>query len=81
MSIEERIEQYITTELLVGKRKKLQVDESLISSGLLDSLTLFQLIAFVEQEFKVKVDDGEMTPENFQSIAAIKAFVDRKRTA
>ncbi|MCC6191776.1 MAG: acyl carrier protein [Anaerolineales bacterium] len=81
MSIEEQIEQYITTELLVGKRKRIQAGESLISSGLLDSLTLFQLIAFVEQEFKLTVDDGEMTPENFQSIAAIKAFIERKRAA
>lgn len=81
MSIEEQIEQYITTELLVGKRKRIQAGESLISSGLLDSLTLFQLIAFVEQEFNLTVDDGEMTPENFQSIAAIKAFIEHKRAA
>jgi len=76
--IESTIERYIIDSLLKGKKKQIDPDESLISTGVLDSLTLLQLISFIEEQFNFKVDDNEMVPEYFQSIKNIKSFIEGK---
>jgi acyl carrier protein len=79
MTTEQTLEKYILQTLLLGKKKSVGINESLISSGTLDSLTLLELIAFVEKQFEVEVREHEMVPDNFQTIAAIKAFIDSKK--
>ena len=53
-------------------------DESLLASGLLDSLAMVQLLAFIESQFHVTVDDDDLAPENFETINAIVKFVNSK---
>lgn len=56
-------------------------DQSLMSSGTLDSTGILELIMFVEERFGLKVADEEMLPENFDSVNAIASFIARKRAA
>jgi len=77
MDIVTTIQDYITRELVKNK-SHIDPDESLIGSGLLDSLTLLQLIAFLEDEFGVKVESSDMAPENFQTLNAMKTFLEQK---
>jgi acyl carrier protein len=76
--LKQAIESFIVTELLHNRVSRLDADKSLISGGILDSLTLLQLIAFLEERFHIKVDDADMHPGNFQTINAATAFVERK---
>jgi acyl carrier protein len=78
MDIEKTLERFIVDELLLGKRATIGVDESLIGSGILDSLTLLELIAFVEKRFNLKVADSDMVPDNFKTIARIKTFIETR---
>ena len=79
MSIETIISQYIIDEKLSENvLTKIDPDDSLISSGVLDSMALLQLIAFVEQRFGITVDDDEVNLENFQTVNNIKALVEKK---
>ena len=50
-------------------------EDDLIDSGVVDSLGIFQLIAFLEERFGIKIGDEEITPENFGTIAAIDRLV------
>jgi acyl carrier protein len=75
MDISATIQRYIADELLVGKKALIGPDDSLVSSGVLDSLTLLQLIAFIEEQFAITVQDEEMALENFQTINSIVSFV------
>ena len=54
-------------------------NESLIEANIIDSTGVLELVAFLEQEFGISVDDGEIVPENLDSIAAISGYVARKR--
>ena len=45
----------------------------------ISSLTLLQLVAFVEQKFAIQVKPIDFAPQNFASIAAIAAFVGERR--
>jgi len=78
MMIESTIENYILSELLPGRKSQIDYNESLISSGVLDSLTLLQLIAFLEEKFGISVDDSEMNPNNFQTIKHMSMFIEGK---
>ena len=50
-------------------------DESLLEKGVIDSVMMVDLITFLESECGVRIEDDEMTPENFDSVTAIVAFV------
>ena len=53
-------------------------ETSLLKTGLVDSLAIGDLIVFLEATFEVKVEDEDMIPEHFETVAAIAAFVERK---
>lgn len=80
MNIESKIEKFILDDLLSGSRKApIGADESLVSSGILDSLALLRIISFLEEEFGVTVNDDEVVPENFETINVIKTFIENRR--
>ncbi|MBI5203177.1 MAG: acyl carrier protein [Elusimicrobia bacterium] len=53
-------------------------DDSLVTGGVIDSLGVTQLVGFVQREFGFKVEQHDIRPENFDSIAKLAAFVRRK---
>lgn len=57
------------------RHKSLQDSDSLIASGIIDSMGMLELVAFVESEFGILVEDTDLTPENFESVAALSTFV------
>lgn len=52
-------------------------DSRLIDDGILDSVTLMHLIAFLEDSFGVLVAPEDIVPENFETIPLIAALVER----
>lgn len=80
MNTQTIIERFILDDLLQGgDRKSIEFDEPLISSGVIDSLAMLRLISFLEQELAVKIGDGEVVPENFETLRKIVEFVEQKR--
>jgi acyl carrier protein len=53
----------------------LAVDASLITSGLVDSAGLVRLAAVLERDTGLLIPDRDLTPEHFDSIARILAYV------
>lgn len=58
--------------------EKLGDTDPLLSSGLLDSIAIVKLLAFLESEFDIVFSDTEFDPVNFESIETISALVDSK---
>jgi acyl carrier protein len=82
MNVEETIKQFISEEILFGENSgKLDPNESLLRNGTLDSMALLRLVAFIEERFNVTVDDGELIPDNFETVNLINDFVEMKRQA
>jgi acyl carrier protein len=54
-------------------------DQSLLDSGLIDSMGVFELVTALEEACGVSIPDEELLPENFDSIDSIVALVERKR--
>jgi acyl carrier protein len=45
----------------------------------LDSLALLRLVGFIEEKFDFTVKDGEVTPDNFETLKDIAAYLERKK--
>lgn len=74
------IRQFIVDEFLPDiAAEQLAGDLDLIASGVIDSLGLLKLIAWIENHFQIAVDVTDMTPGNFSSVGAICSFLDRVR--
>jgi acyl carrier protein len=54
-------------------------DVSFLEEGVVDSLGVMELVVFVEEEFGVRVADEDVTPEHFDSVNQLAAYVERKR--
>jgi acyl carrier protein len=79
MSTESTIERFIVDEIMIGAEKtNIEPEQSLLESGILDSLALLRLIGFIEDQYEITIEDGEVTPDNFDSIASIKNFLVQK---
>ena len=52
---------------------------NLFDAGVLDSLQLVSLVAFIEDEFGCALDFDDLTEENLASLSAIRGLVQRKR--
>ncbi len=74
----QRIRNYVLESLAPRGIESLEDDGSLLESGVADSLGVFQVIAFLEEEFGISIGDHEIVQRNFESIDAITAFVTRK---
>jgi acyl carrier protein len=82
MSVVADVEQFILSEFLTGSTiDAIAPDEDLLSSGIVDSHGVVQLVAFLKERYGVVVGDEQLTAENFQSLAAIDAFVQQSRSA
>jgi len=77
--IEQKIRQFITDNFLFREdRASLTDAESLLEAGVIDSTGVLELIAFLESEFGLAVDDAEIVPENLDSISRIVGYVKGK---
>jgi acyl carrier protein len=58
----------------------LKPETSFLSNNILDSLSFLHLVTFLEEQFGVKVDEDDMSPDNFESATTVSALVDSLRT-
>lgn len=66
---------YLTRTLEVPD---VEAETPLFSSGLLDSVTMLDLIAFIEQKTKIDVGQEDVTLDNFDTAARIVQFANGK---
>ncbi|ETT32729.1 MAG: phosphopantetheine-binding protein [Paenibacillus sp.] len=52
--------------------------ENLVSDLQLDSIMILQLIIKIEDEFQITIEDDELTPQLFENVEVLTAFVDTK---
>ena len=67
---------YIQREFIKSRKSNLDTSEDLLSSGVLDSLAILQLVSFVEKHFNCSIPVEDIVYENFNSIDAIAGYLD-----
>jgi acyl carrier protein len=75
--IEQEIRTYLTEEFLFGRSETLSDDTPLLGN-VIDSQGAIELVSFVQQRFKVEVDDADVTTENLANLKTLVALVEKK---
>ncbi len=78
-SVEALIRRYILENFLfTDDEDQLQNDASFLEEGIVDSTGVLELVMFVEETFGITVEDEEILPDNFDSVARLARYVRRK---
>ena len=75
------VRKFLFDNFVMGDHINIADDTSFMKDHILDSTGFIELITFIEEFFKIKVEDEEMVPENFDSLLNIESYVGRKRGA
>jgi acyl carrier protein len=70
-------------DFLLGEDDTQEVasDTPLLSSGLIDSVAVEELLRFIEEEYELEFEEEELNAENFETVDRIAVLVERKRRA
>ena len=80
--IERDVRQFVVDNFILDpSANPLGGDESLTTSGVLDSMGVLELIMFLEERFGIKVPDEDTLPANLDSIDRIVGYVEGRLVA
>lgn len=74
--IRRKLKAYLAREILHDPDYPLEDDEPLISAGLIDSFSLVDIALFIENTFGVRIDDNELTADNFDTVDMFVARIE-----
>jgi acyl carrier protein len=72
---------FISANFYLPADQPLDEHTSFLKQGIIDSTGVLELVSFVESQFGLKIEDHELLPTNFDSIAALSQFINRKRSS
>jgi len=72
-----QLRQYIQN-ICQQPNKVLRDEEKLLSSGLIDSFSLIDLALFVEDIFKVRIEDTELSTDSFDTFDELLNLINMK---
>ena len=77
----EIIKNFIIRDIVTDAQKvNLSYEDSLIEAGVIDSLGIMKMLAFLGDEFQVTIEDEDVIPENFETINAISSYIEKKKS-
>lgn len=77
--VEKKLVAFICDNFMV-ESDEFNYEESLVDQGVIDSIGLVEISAFMEQEFGIKVAEEDMDRKNFGSVKKMVAFIIRQST-
>ena len=69
---------FIKRELARGHDDVDVESDSLIDTGIIDSLGIMKLVEFLDKELKVAISDDELVPDNFETLDDICTLISSK---
>lgn len=72
----QQLREFIQDELLDGT--SISDDQNLLVSGLVDSMGMMRLIAFIDQQLEIAVPPEDVTIENFTTVDQIVQYLDQR---
>jgi acyl carrier protein len=70
----------IAEKILKQPGRNIQPDESLISSGLIDSFSLVDLALLVEDTYGVRIEDTELNAATFDTLNQLSGLIQERQS-
>jgi acyl carrier protein len=79
MDIREKLYNFMAEEFEdAGFHENIGDDDSLFDTNILDSLSILKLLSFLDEEFDIFPEDGELTPDKIGTINLIAEYISKK---
>lgn len=78
-TIVSNIRSFILKKFPAAKKRSIGDDTPLLESGIIDSLGMLDVVAFLEHSFSITVADDDLVPDNFADIYRMVSFVETKQ--
>lgn len=75
--MEKKLIEFIKSEFVTDQDIEIFPDTKLISSGIVDSFSLFSLQAFIEREFGKRIPPPVITAESFDTIKQMIEIIEK----
>ena len=72
------IKQFILDNYCFGNDPGLTNESSFLALGIIDSTGILELVAFLETEYGITVEDEELVPDNLDSINNVMVYLKGK---
>ena len=74
------VNDFIVENFLFGDlTQKINENDSFMDNGIINSTGILELIEFIEETYKINVEDNELIPENLDSIKNISSYIYSKQ--
>ncbi|MFD1252083.1 MULTISPECIES: acyl carrier protein [Devosia] len=81
-NIEQNIKNFIVEQFLFGDASVAPAnDASLLDDGIMDSTSVLELVAYIEESYGLEIPDADIVPANLDSIAAITRYITARKAA
>lgn len=77
-SIQESFLEFLCQQFLV-EREDIELEKSLVDTGIIDSMGLIEISAYLQREYDIKITEEKMNRNNFGSVIKIVDFVIREK--
>ncbi len=74
-AILESLKGYIASEILDGKDMGLSPETPLLEWGILNSMEIGRLLAYIQERFHVSIPDDQIIPQHFVDLNAVTGLV------
>ena len=72
---------FINHDLLLNRlsdEQDITEHTDLINTGVIDSLSLIQLVTYLEKQTGIQVHDADVNPDNFRSVSTIVSYLQQR---
>lgn len=66
---------FLLETFVLDPEQEIDAEASLLGTGVLDSTGILEVVAHLEETYGIEVEDEEIVPENFDSLAALGRYV------
>jgi acyl carrier protein len=77
--VADSIRRFLVEHFPAARAHPLREDDHLLANGILDSLGILDVVAYVEREFGITVADEDLVPEHFESLRRLASFVEDRQ--
>lgn len=79
--MKEKIIAYIKNDITNESLEAIELQDDLLGTGVIDSMGMMKLLAFIEKEADFKIPPEDMTVENFMTLENILGYITKQNNA
>ena len=82
MELRTEIRNFIVENFMMGMNPdELSDSDSLLDKGIIDSTGVLELVGFLEENYRIQIEDEELVPENLDSVDNLANFIQKKQSS